>query len=172
MPRTVLQAGGIPPTSARGPSPPLKAAENASRGCSRRGRRRTDAACRRLLGARRGNDFWPDFRGRRGTGGIPQLRFRAESRLPVPSPDDGHNRRQLASSGSPSFKIAVFQTNRRVKCNRKSRGGHTGRRSGSSLPTPDVLTYVALQVCRSVGDVRRDCPRQSPSMSGNFVVER
>jgi len=56
MPRTVGLAE-FPPPSARWPSPPLKAAENASPGRSRRGRRRTDAACRLLLDSRRGNDL-------------------------------------------------------------------------------------------------------------------
>src|ERR1035438_8231213 len=57
MPRTVGLAE-FPPPSARWSSPPLKAAENASPGRSRRGRRRTDAACRLLLDSRRGNDLF------------------------------------------------------------------------------------------------------------------
>ena len=57
MPRTVGLAE-FPPPSARWPSPPLKAAENASPGRSRRGRRRTDAAYRLPLDSWRSNDLF------------------------------------------------------------------------------------------------------------------
>src|ERR1035441_475658 len=75
MPQTVGLAE-FPPPIARGPPPPLKATENASPGRSRRGRRRTDAACRLLLDSRRGNDLF--------------CRISVGGRLPrfsIPSPD-------------------------------------------------------------------------------------
>jgi hypothetical protein len=57
MPRNVGLAK-FPPPSARWPSPALKAAENASPGRSRGGRRRTDAPCRLPLDSRPSNDLF------------------------------------------------------------------------------------------------------------------